>query len=328
MAKILNFGKDGVVQKTRPTPSDAHVNTPLTNISVAYVQSSGFIAGSAFPVVPVEKQSDVYYLMDRDDFFRDEARPRAPGTESAGGEFRLTTATYNAIVEAFHKDIDDQLRANADSVLSLDRAATEFVTQKLLIRRERRWMANFFTTGVWGTDITPATLWSAPTSTPGADVEVGKMAIQSRTGYKPNKLILGARVMAALRRNPEIRDQFKYVSASSIDADMLANFFGVDQVMVADAVFTAAITGQTGVNPDFMSGRNALLCYAPDVPSLMTPSAGYTFAWSGYTGANQGMRMSKLRVDTIRSDRVEGEIAYSMHRVASDLGYFFSNVVA
>jgi hypothetical protein len=328
MSKILNFGKDGVVQKTRPTPGDAHINAPLTNISVAYVQRSGFVADKAFPVVPVEKQSDVYYLMDRDDFFRDEARVRAPGTESAGGEFALSTASYTTVVEAFHKDIDDQLRANADSVLSLDRAATEFVTQKLLIRRERRWMSSFFTSGVWGTDITPGTLWSAPSSTPGADMETGKMAIQSRTGMKPNKLVLGARVMSALRRNAEIRDQFKYVSAESIDEAMLAGFFGVDQIIVADAVFTTSRTGETGVNPDFLSGKHALLLYAPDTPSLMTPSAGYTFAWSGYTGANAGMRMSKFRIDAIKSDRVEGEIAYSMHRTAADLGYFFNAVVA
>src|SRR4051812_7942262 len=106
-------------QKAQPTPSDVHVNAPLTNISVAYIQDQSlFVADRIFPVVPVQNQSNLYYIFNKEDFLRDEAKPRAPSTESAGGGFNLTTASYAAVVEAFHKDVDDQVRANADSVLS------------------------------------------------------------------------------------------------------------------------------------------------------------------------------------------------------------------
>ena len=37
-----------------PAQSDLHVNVPLTNVSVAYVQSSSaYIADKVFPKVPV-----------------------------------------------------------------------------------------------------------------------------------------------------------------------------------------------------------------------------------------------------------------------------------
>ena len=69
----------------QPTASSVHVNAPLTSISIAFLQDqSGFVARKVFPAVPVNKQSDRYYIYDRGDFNRDEMKERAPATESAG----------------------------------------------------------------------------------------------------------------------------------------------------------------------------------------------------------------------------------------------------
>jgi hypothetical protein len=41
------------------TPSQVHIDAPLTNLTTAYVQSQdNFIADKVFPIVGVEKQSD------------------------------------------------------------------------------------------------------------------------------------------------------------------------------------------------------------------------------------------------------------------------------
>jgi len=48
----------------QPTLGDVHVNRPLTNISVAYSQEAAgveFVAGRAFPAIPVENKSDLYW---------------------------------------------------------------------------------------------------------------------------------------------------------------------------------------------------------------------------------------------------------------------------
>lgn len=313
----------------QPTPGDVHISAALTNISVAYVQdASAFVADKVFPVVPVEHQSDQYWVFNKEDFLRDEARVRADTTESAGGGFNLGTQGYSAQVEAFHKDIGDQLRANADTVLQLDSAATRFVTQKLMIRRERRWASQFFSAGVWGTDVTPATLWSAANSDPVADIETGKMAIQGVSGFKPNTLVLGPQVKSALRNNGRVRDQFKFTSAESIDDAMLARLFGVDRVMSMDAVYSPTIEGGASPVTQFIAGKNALLCYTPSSPSILEPAAGYTFMWRGYVGSNNGMRVKKFRMEKNAADRIEGEIAYDMRQVAPSLGYFLSGAVA
>ena len=99
----------------QPTPSDVHVNAPLTNVSIAYMQDqSEFIADKAFPGIPVKKQSDRYYSYDKGNWFRANAQRRAPGAESAGSGWTIdNTPTYYCDVWALHHDVDDQVRAFA-----------------------------------------------------------------------------------------------------------------------------------------------------------------------------------------------------------------------
>ena len=128
----------------QPTQTDVHVNTPLTNISIAFMQdTSVFVAARAAPIVPVQKQSDSFYTYNRDDWFRLESRQRAPSTESAGSGYEVSTSTYRADVWAIHKDIDDQTRANADTVISPDRTATLYLSQNALIRKDKQWVIEF-----------------------------------------------------------------------------------------------------------------------------------------------------------------------------------------
>ena len=142
----------------QPTNSDVHVDAALTNISIAYLQDeSTFIADKVFPIVPVSKQSDKYFIYDRNDFFRDEAKKRAPNTESAGGGYNLGTDSYFADVWAFHKDVADQTTSNEDEVIDGESDAAEFTMQKLLIRRERQFVTKYMATGIWTTDKTGGT---------------------------------------------------------------------------------------------------------------------------------------------------------------------------
>src|SRR3974390_1660948 len=120
----------------QPTIGDVHVNRPLTNMSVGYVQDAkDFVAGQAFPPIPVNNKSDVYFKYNRGDFFRNGMQKRAPGTPAAAGGYKLATATYVADVWAEKKIIDDQIRANSDSPLQPDRDATFWLTQQALINR-------------------------------------------------------------------------------------------------------------------------------------------------------------------------------------------------
>lgn len=313
----------------QPTPGDVHVNAPLTNVSIAYIQNKAhFVADKVFPNIPVAKQSDRYYSYPKGNWFRTEAKVRAPATESAGSGWTVdNTPTYYAPVIAVHKDIDDQIRANQDPAIDMDRDASEFLTQQMLLKRDKDWAASYFKTGIWADDVTPVTLWDATGSTPIDDITAQISAVHSATGFKPNKLVLGAPVWYLLKNHPDFLERIKYTQMAVVGTDLLARVLELDEVLVANAVENTANEGATDAI-SFMFGKDALLVYANPAPSLLTPSAGYTFSWTGYLGAGpSGNRVKRFRMEPLASDRIEGEMAYDMKLVASDLGIFFDNVM-
>jgi len=334
----------------QPNVNNVHIDAILTNISVAYLQNTdNFIADKVFPVIPVDKKSNLYFKYTKDDWFRDEAQRRADGTASAGSGYGLTTETYMADVYAFHKDIGDQTRANADNPLNPDMEATQFVTQRLLLRREVQWSSDYFTSGIWTsgdyTGVADATAplganeafkWSDylvnPTSylsNPIVDVETAKATVLQNTGYEPNTFVLGYKVFQTLKNHPLLVDRYKYTQSGAIvTEDLLAQLFGVDRVLVAKAVVNSGAEGSNAQSYDFTVGSGALLCYTAPNPGLMTPSAGYTFMWTGVSGGlGSTIGVSRFRMEELKADRVEGEIAFDNKVVASDLGFFWSNII-
>lgn len=326
-----------------PTPGDVHVNTPLTNISIAYLQAaSNFVADQIFPNIPVVKQSDRYYTYDRGYFNRDEMKERGPSAESAGGHYTVdNTPTYYAPVYAFHHDIDDQRRSNADSVLVPDREATELCTHKALIKREVLWVSKYFVTSVWTTEYTGVAAgptgtqflqWNDGASTPIEDLRARKTGILQLTGFEPNTLVIGQEVFDSLIDHPDIVDRVKYGQTSpgpaTIDTAELSALFKIPRIYVMKSIQNTANEGAANVHA-FIGGKAALLCYAAPAPGLMTPTAGYTFSWTGYLGAApQGQRIMRFRMNPIKSDRVEIEMSFDQKLVSADLGCWFGSAVA
>lgn len=327
----------------KPTPGDVHVNTPLTNISIAYLQDAvNFVAAKVFPNIPVTKQSDRYYTYDRGEFNRDEMEERAPSTESAGGGYTVdNTPTYYSPVYAFHKDISDQMRSNADAVLNPDREATEYVTTKALIKREKLWVSKYFATSVWGKDITGVSAsptgdqvlqWNDANSTPIENVRTAKTYVLESTGFEPNTMVIGRRVYDALVDHPDIVDRIKYGQTPGDPAmaniQALMKLFEIQRLFVMNAIVNTAKEGQTASH-SFIGGKNCLVCYSAPNPGLMTPSAGYTFSWTGFLGAGaEGNRIKRFRMEHLESDRVEIQMAFDQKKVAADLGYYFTTIVA
>lgn len=336
-----------------PTAGDVHVNVPLTNISIAYMQdAAGFVADKVFPNIPVMKQSDRYFRYDRSDFWRNQFERRAPGTESAGSGWKIdSTPTYYATVWALHKDIDDQIRANADNPLNMDRDATTWLSQQAMIAREVTWAANYFTTGVWsgvtgstGTDITgvgsaPSTnqvlQWDQANSTPIQDVKANSDLIHLLTGIRPNKLTVGRQVWTKLSDHAEIIDRIKYTSGNNnpaiVSKQAAAALFELDEILVMDGIQATSAENpafETSKTTAFIAGKQALLSYAAPNASLLQPSGGYTFSWTGLLGAGgAGQRISTFRMEWLKADRVEGEMAYDQKLVSSDCGVFFTSIV-
>jgi len=322
-----------------PGQSDLHVNQPLTNVSVAYMQSANeFIASKVFPQVRVAKQSDIFWRYSKADWRKTQAQKRAPGTKSVGVGWKFDTGNYFADVYAVHKDVDDQTRSNADSNFNLDRDATHFVTNQLLLKRDLDWATRYFKPGVWGNDLVGGTdfvKYSDGGSDPIGDFSLRAIDFRKNSGFKPNILVAGSTFTSTLKQHPDIIDRIKYTQRGVVTEDLLATLLEIDQY------YTAYATVATG--PDIPDARtedaassfgfiinpnDALLLYAPSTPSIQTPSAGYTFVWTGYLRGNRnGIQVSRWREQAIRSDTIEGEMTYDQKVVCPDMGMYLSQAV-
>jgi len=317
----------------QPTSSQVYIDAILSNIAIAYLQNqTDYIATKVFPVVPVDRQSGKYFLFDKNSFLRDQMERRAPSTESAGSGYTESTDSYLCDVFALHKDISDQVRANSQPPNDPDVNATQYLTQMALIKQEVQWTSDYFTTSVWATDkvgTTDFVKWTDYTSsTPLTDLRTGIRTIKINTGFTPNKLVLGYDVWNVLQDHPDLIDRLKVTDNKMMTTQALAALLRIDEVLVCNAVKATNNEGATGAY-DFVQGKNALLCYAAPSPSIDTPSAGYTFMWSGVShGMGLNAAIKNIPMPHLESDRLEIQMAWDNKVSATDLGYFYSAAVA
>ena len=311
----------------QPAVADVHVDGLLTNLSIAYVQNEkDFVSSQMGQSVPVRKQSDIIAQYTKNDFLRDEAQKRAPATETAGSGYGVTTSTtYFAQEYGFHKDIPEEVRRNADAPFNVDNDARVYVTQKLLVKSDILLASAIFTTSVWDTDVTPTNLWDDyGLSAPITDVETGKDAIHGVSGYDPNRLLMGRQVWSQLKHHPLLLERFKYTQAGIITKDLVSRVMDTD-IVVAQSIKASNVEGATAAYA-YNFGKNALLAYVNPRPSLLTPSAYYSFRWVNDFGREITIR--RLSNVWKRFERIEGFFNIDHKVISTDLGYFFSAVVS
>lgn len=315
---------------SQPTQSQVHINQPLTNISVAYMQDANeFIADKIFPRVPVSKKSDSYFTYDDEAFARAIAMDRSGATESHGSGWEQGADNYSCRQKSFHHDVPADIAANTDAPLDAYRDATEFVTRAMLLKREADFAAAYFRTSVWSTDVsvTGTNRWDDyDDSDPYTMIQDYIRTVQKSILVKPNKLLIGPEVFDKLKNHPDLRDRYKYTTSDALTVQMLSQTLGVE-IIVGEGVQVTSVEGQT-TTKGFIFGKSALLVYAAPRPSLLMPSGGYNFTWNAF-GNGFGARIRRFPMIHLNdSQRVEGDMAYDAKVVAAGAGVFFSTVVS
>jgi hypothetical protein len=322
------------------TPSAVHIDQPLSNLTLAYVQEqTNFIADKVFPVVGVQRQSDKYYLYDRAGMNRaGNVKKLAPRTEVNRIGMAISNDSYYADVYGIGMDFDEQTIANEDAMLEIRSAGAQTLVNQVLIEREEQFASSFFSAGVWTTDVTPANLWSDYTnSTPITDVTAGRRTMQLKSGgFKPNTMGIGKEVRDVLINHPDILARLNggatVTNTAMITDAKLAEIFEVENLYIMEAVKNGAVEGLAEANA-FIGGKNALLVHTPRASGLMTPAAGLTFAWNNIPNVNNlGITVESFSDDALKrqqvAEHIQVKMAYDMKVVGADLGYFFEDVIA
>lgn len=315
-----------------PLQQDVHVDVPLTNLSIGYL-NPGYIADKIFPIAPVQKQSNIIPKYLQSFWFRDEALLRSPGTKSQGAGYGVdVTAKYFCERYSYRFEITDEQIDNTDQPYDLQRDGTYFVTDKLQMRRERAFSAAFFTTGVWASDKvgnTDFTQWSnLAGSQPLIDIYNYQDQIEGTIAREGNTIVLGKQTWVQLKWHPDLIDAVKYTQLGKMTTDMLIQLTDLTTVLVGRGIFTSTVEGtaEGSVSYSRIWGKNALILYVPETPSLITPAAGYTFVWNRVPGAIQYMK--SMRDEEREVQIVEGNSYFAQALTAAGAGVFLSSAVA
>ena len=331
------------------TPSQVHLDVPLTNLTIAYAQeTTNFVADKVFGTISVDKQSNKFYKYDREGLRHGDVAVAAPRTEPNRVGMSLSNDRYFAEVRGIGMDFDEQELANEDTMLEFRSQGANVLIEKILIDREVRWADAFFKTGVWGTEVAgdasgsvgagEVVYWSDYTnSTPLVDMTNARREMQLKSGgYKPNCMVVGKEVRDILVNHPEILARLSggaTVSNTALITDAkLAEIFEVEQFLVMEAVYNDAKEGLAD-NIDFIGGKHAMLAYKPSSMGLKTPASGAIFTWDAIPGVGGlGITVESFSDGELKRQQVAEHIqvkcADDMKVIGADLGYFFKDIVA
>lgn len=310
---------------------------------------SEFVAGTMFPTLGVERQSDEFLVYPRGWHTRPHQAKRPMGGEPAEITLGMSSDTYMCVEYALAATLDDRERTNVVESYDPEEAHVEMLTDNHLINREIVFSNNFFTAGKWGTDLvgvatavdlsggttlTQIQQFDQANSEPQKTMNVLKMQAALRGGRRPNVLAIGEEVYIHLQSHPELIERTKYTNSQNVDQNMLANYFGVQEVMVLQAVMNVdeELAPQFGDNfsmEHISNTKGLLLLYRHPRVGMRVPTAGVSFTWRGLLGASGfTFPVYSSRKERAFSDWFAVRSAYDLKMVAPDLGVFCDNAVS
>lgn len=329
----------------RQQSGDLRRDELLEAVAITYMQDRGlYVAHKVFPFLNVNKSSGFFRTYTLGDLVRIQAAPRSPGTEAQVQSVGSSDAQYQTRQEALKDFITDEDYGDDAGPIKVRDIRAMGVTQGHITRLEVRWGQAYFTTGVWGTDLT-----GVASATPNAaqfrqfdhsgcdpvyEVLRIKNMMGSATGFEPNVMVITNDVFRSLLTNSLILDRLKGGATTGNPAmaneKILASLFGLDELLVSKAVINSAAEGATDSIARMFTNR-MLFAYRTSTPSKDVPSAGYTFVWT--TPDNVVGNPSQIQVfsyyrEELGREDIEARMHYDQKVTASNLGIYCGSVLA
>lgn len=310
---------------SQPTASSMRIDPLLSGISVAFHnEEGGYVADQVFPILPTREKSGKIAEYNKDAFFRNFAKLRAPGTVAELGNFRVTTQSFNVENYAAAFGIADEDRRIVQDPFDLDRDATFLVVEAIKLLRESKFATDFFG-DVWGTNNTTATDWDDfANSAPVEDVSTAQETIYNNTARMARQMLINHVVWFRIRNHPDFIERIKYTQRAVLTLDLVASLMDLDRILVGRALEVSSKEGQT-VTLGKVFGDHALVFHRPERPGLRTPAAGYTIHWTGISGGPTFVR--RVREERPMVDIIEGHTWFDQKQISSALGYRFQSIV-
>lgn len=310
------------------SPSGARVIDPVLSTIAQGYSNSEMIAGALFPQVPVSLRGGNIITFGKEDFML-YATQRAPGANTKRVQFGYSGANYALNDYSLEGQVPIEVVQEGQNGPGIDHAAMAVrkVSAIMALRLEfqaaglARNAASYAASNK--ITLSGTAQWSdfSGTSNPISVIETAKEAVRAATGKRPNTIVMGAAVFARLRQHPVIIDRMKYTGRDVPTVEILAALFGVQRVLVGDAIYS----NDAGTAFTDVWGKDVVVAYTElgSVADMGAPSYGYTYNLTGYPLVEEPYydRNSKSWVYPVT--RAEAPVLAS-----ASAGYLVTNAVA
>lgn len=296
-----------------PLKNQLHVSAILSNVSVKYGNQE-LIWDKVFPQVPVTKDTDLYFIYERN--FRVPQTARAPKAVANETTFYLSTGSYQLAQHALKDYVGVDEAENFD-LNSLQVDATENLTDTIY-RRIELTVAALMTKTSWSLNHTLAATaaWTLQTtvSDPVASFDTAASVVIANSGYTPNFGIIPRAQFISIKNHMSVLDRVKYTS-SEVSKEMIGALIGIPELHVPTGIYDSYPEGTTSTTQAMSAiWTQTFIGWKPSSPGMRTPSCGYTFVRSA-------PRVRTWFDNERNATAVEVEIKFQPKIVASLTGY-------
>ena len=310
------------------TPSSARVVDPvLSSIAQGY-SNAEMIASALFPSVTVPTRGGKIITFGKEDFMLYGSQ-RAPGENTKRVQFGYSSGNFALVDYGLEGQVPIEVLQEGMAGPGIDHAAMAVrkVSAIMALRLEKQAAdiaraAGSYAAANKNTALTGSTLWSdLSASDPIANIETAKDAVRAATGKRPNTIVMGAAVMKSLRQHSKIIDRIKYTGRDVPTPELLAALFGVQRVLVGDAIYA----NDAGTTFTDVWGKDVLVAYTElgSVADMGAPSYGYTYTLQCYPMAEEPYYDRNTKSWVYPVTRAEAPVLAS-----ASAGYLITSAVA
>lgn len=298
-------------------------------------EKNGYVATRVMPVIDTALQSDNPGRIPLAQLLQAGNTNRSSGGGYARGKYTFEKFTYACEEHGWEEPVDDRQRKQYQHLFDAEKVATARAFSKVLRNAEQRVASAVFNATTFSSyTAAVSTEWSTvATATPLTDVNTAVNAVYNNSGLWANALIVNRKVFRNLRRCAQVIDAIEASGAGSaakqsdITADMLAQVFDLDYVIVAGTSKNSATEGQTATPAQIWDSEYAMVCRVATSNDIQEPCLARMFHWTE-DGSTIGGTVEQYRDETIRSDiyRVRHDVDEVIMYAAA--GYLLSNITA
>ena len=296
-----------------PATTAVHIDRALSNVSI-YFRNPSYCADVLSPIVNVNKESDKYFVYNKDNF-RIPVALRQDKAETTELQYTLSFDSYFAQEYGYHELISDRERENSDDALRPDYDTTEHITECLLLDREYRVANNVLNSAnlhSWD-DIAGAF--------PMNDIYHGKYVVFLDSRKQANTIFIPVEVAYQLAQMEQVLELRKYTDPGLLtDAGLPPKLWGLN-VVEAESTYDQSADGSPTSTFVETWGDNVVIAFInPNPITLKTLTFSLTFQ-------KRAFETRKWREEKRRSDVIEVTHLYDSKIVAPAAGYVMLNTM-